>query len=83
VTTQGEQATVPAPQQQGTHHFVMTLQRPIGSGFTMGTFSNHITPAPVMTRHDVYQAIKQEIGQADPDFTDATVVFFSLEPNQL
>lgn len=72
-----------ALQPQGTHHFVITLQRVVNGGFAMATFANHITPAQGATRNDVYRQILQDIASRNPELADANVVFFSLEPNQL
>ncbi|WP_328386792.1 hypothetical protein OHS81_24340 [Streptomyces sp. NBC_00400] len=74
------QTTAPSAQQQGSHHWVMTLELP---GRAMNTLYGTWTPPEGATRHDVFMAIKTDIGREAPEMTRANVVFFSLEPNQL
>ncbi len=71
------QTTTP---QQGSHAWVMTLELP---GRAMDTQYGTWTPPEGATRHDVFMAIKTEIGREAPEMARANVVFFSLEPNQL
>jgi hypothetical protein len=70
----------PAPQEQGSHHWVMTVELP---GRAMHTCSGTWTPAQGATRHDAFLAIKANIAEQSPEMARANVVFFSLEPNQL
>ncbi|GHJ27819.1 hypothetical protein TPA0910_22520 [Streptomyces hygroscopicus subsp. sporocinereus] len=83
MTTQAQQTTSPSAQQQGSHHFVLTLQKPHGQGFVTATFANTITPLPGDTRAHIYEALCKGVAQANPELADANVLFFSLEPNQL
>ncbi|AQW51782.1 hypothetical protein ACIQPP_13930 [Streptomyces violaceusniger] len=85
MTTQTQQTTSPAAQQQGSHHFVLTLQVPhhSGQGFITATFSNTLTPLPSNTRADIYALLREQVGQAHPELAKANVLFFSLEPNGL
>ncbi|MDW6061352.1 hypothetical protein SAZ11_29390 [Streptomyces sp. FXJ1.4098] len=84
MTTQTQQTTGPTAQQQGTHHFILTLQIPDGSsGFMTATFNNTLTPPADATRADIYEALRGEIAQAHPNLKRANVLFFSLEPNRL
>lgn len=85
MTTQTQQTTSPAAQRQGSHHFVLTLQKPhhSGQGFITATFANTFTPHAGATRADVYQRLCKEISQAHPHLQGANVLFFSLERNQL
>ena len=83
MTTQTQQTTGPAAPQQGSHHFVLTLQKPHRGGFISATFANTFTPRPSDTRADLYEVLRKEITQAHPELTDANVLFFSLERNQL
>ncbi|MGA6159305.1 hypothetical protein ACPEIC_38860 [Stenotrophomonas sp. NPDC087984] len=83
MTTQTQQTTGPAAQQQGSHHFVLTLQKPHGGGFISATFTNTITPRPGTTRADIYEALREQVTRANPELANANVMFFSLEPNGL
>jgi hypothetical protein len=42
---------------QGTHHFVITVQAPVGGGMACGTWSGTLTPDPGWTRFDAYEEI--------------------------
>ncbi|MGW6565034.1 hypothetical protein [Streptomyces sp. NPDC054975] len=66
-------------QSQGSHAYVLTLSNPRGQGMVSGT----ITPAPGASRYDVYLDIRRHAVSVYPSLGDATVVFFSLEPNTL
>lgn len=66
--------------EQGTHHFVLTLEKPGRFSMTQeGTF----TPAPGSTRQDAYLAIYRSVTEQDPNLRGASVGFFALEANQL
>ncbi|MEU9795431.1 hypothetical protein AB0E27_33490 [Streptomyces sparsogenes] len=83
MTTRTQQTTSPTAQQQGTHHFVLTLQKPHGGGTTTATFANTLTPLPGDTRTDIYELLRKQVAKAHPELATANVLFFSLEPNQL
>jgi hypothetical protein len=77
MTAQTQQA---APVEQGTHHYVLTLEAPgRGSATAFGTW----TPPAGSTRHDVFTAIKADMVAQSPEFARANVIFFSIEPNQI
>ncbi|MEU9776837.1 hypothetical protein [Streptomyces sp. NPDC047968] len=80
MTTQTSQNSSPTVQPQGSHHYVMTVELP---GRAMQSVYGTWTPPQGATRHDVFMAIKADIGRQDPEMSRANVVFFSLEPNQL
>ncbi|WP_233414892.1 hypothetical protein [Streptomyces sp. N35] len=62
----------------GTHHFILTLQRPQG---VTSTRSSLVTPRPGATRAEVLSAI---IAHYFPELsTGIVILYFSLEPNQL
>ncbi|GFH34316.1 hypothetical protein [Streptomyces pacificus] len=66
--------------QQGSHHYILTLDRPGRTGVTShGTF----TPLPGETRADAFSAIKEHVVQQHPDMAGAVTSFFAIEPNQL
>ncbi|MGW1015608.1 hypothetical protein [Streptomyces niveus] len=71
-------------QQQGTHHFILTVQKPHPrGGFTFADWSGWFTPDPSWTRHDAFRWLKGEYARQKPELADATVLFFALESNQL
>jgi hypothetical protein len=76
VTTQISQSV----QQQGSHHWVMTVELPgLQTYSAYGTW----TPPAGATRHDVFMAIKKKIATEHPELATANVMYFALEPNQL
>ncbi|MEU0443444.1 hypothetical protein ABZ202_27545 [Streptomyces sp. NPDC006186] len=80
MTTQTTTDATPARQTQGTHHFVITLEKPGRLSFTQeGTF----TPPPGATRQDAFRHIVQSVFDQYPHLKEAAVGFFLLEPNQL
>lgn len=81
--TQTQQTTGLAAQQQDTHHFVLTLQKPHGQGFVTVTFANTFTPRPDDTRAHLYEVLCEQVTRANPELARANVLFFSLERNQL
>lgn len=83
MSSQTQQTTAPAPRQPGTHHFVITLQRPTGGGFHTATWAGSTTPPAGATRTDVYRGILAEIAQHNPEFARPNVMFFALEPDEL
>jgi len=80
MTTQTQQTTTPTAPEQGTHHWILTVDLP---GRTSLTANGTWTPPAGWTRSDVFNAIKQDMAQRHPELATANVVFFSLEPNQL
>ncbi|MEU4271279.1 hypothetical protein [Streptomyces sp. NPDC026092] len=67
-------------EQQGTHHYVLTLDLP---GRIAGSWQGTVTPGSGDTRQDVFVMLREHISESSPEFARANVVFFSLEPNQL
>ncbi|MFD8391187.1 hypothetical protein ACFV2N_18810 [Streptomyces sp. NPDC059680] len=80
MTTQTETDAARAQQGQGTHHFVITLEKP---GLLSMTQEGTFTPPPGSTRQDAYALIYRAVTSQDPDLNGASVGFFMLEPNQL
>ncbi|WP_461005456.1 hypothetical protein [Streptomyces capparidis] len=68
---------------QGTHQFIITVQRPVASGIYTGTWASDFTPEPGWTRQDAYVAILSAFEQRHPQAADGNVVFFSLDRNEL
>ncbi|MET9725446.1 hypothetical protein [Streptomyces zaomyceticus] len=77
-----QQTSTPAPA-QGTHHWVMTLEVPNGSGKAMTTSNGTFTPAPGYTRANAFTDIYDGLIQRNPQLRGSNVVFFSIEPNAL
>jgi len=77
--------TTPAPAaaQQGTHHYLLTLQVPTGGGFYTSTYAGTCTPLAGSTRHDVYQQLRNEMARNNSQLAKATLLFFDLQPNRL
>lgn len=65
---------------QGTHFFVLTLDKP---GEYMVTQEGTCTPPSGSTRPDMYRLLYDAVTSQDPDLSGAAVGFFSLEPNRL
>lgn len=65
---------------QGSHHYVLTLDIP---GCVSGSWFGTVTPSPTATRHDLLTHLMDQIRSENPEFTRASVVFFSFEPNQI
>lgn len=83
MTTQTEQPQPPAPSQQHTHHYILTLQCQNSRGdVELGTFHAQVTPPDGWNRSQLYTAIVDQIIR-DKDMPGAQTLFFSLEPNQL
>ncbi|MEU0667812.1 hypothetical protein ABZ508_16640 [Streptomyces lavendulocolor] len=80
MSSQTQQSTAPAATGQGSHHYVLTLELP---GRMSSTWSGTITPAAGASRHDVFMALRNQIGDQHPGLSTGNVVFFSLEPNGL
>lgn len=81
MSTQTQQTA--APTQQGSHHFILTTQRPSPSGFRINTLHGTFTPAPESTRKDAYEQVRAEHDRLYPHMAGGTVLFFAFERNQL
>ncbi|MFD5084351.1 hypothetical protein ACFWOG_17145 [Kitasatospora sp. NPDC058406] len=78
---QSPAASVP---QQGTHHYVLTLQKPMpnGVGYMVFTSSGHCSPTG-MSRHDVYAWLIGEMVRQTPHLAGASTLFFDVQPNRI
>ncbi|MFE4660913.1 hypothetical protein ACFRFJ_30005 [Streptomyces hydrogenans] len=70
------------------YHFVLTLQRPIrmggmGGGFELRTWSRTVSVPAGRGRHATYNDIRESITQEQPQWADADVLHWSLEPDSL
>ncbi|MFF7310540.1 hypothetical protein [Streptomyces sp. NPDC008137] len=77
------ETTAPAAPQQGTHQYLLTLQVPMGGGFAVGSWTGTWTPHPGTTRHDLYLALRDDIARKNPEYGDASVLFFDVQSNQI
>ncbi|MFD9692531.1 hypothetical protein ACFWXO_43000 [Kitasatospora sp. NPDC059088] len=66
-----------------THSWVITLQKPLRTGFATFTVDGTYTAKPGSTRQQAYKDIRAWVEQQKPELVDANVMFFSLESNQL
>ena len=69
--------------EQPTHHFILTLQVSTPGGFAISEFSNAVTPPEGWTRAEFFKGLRDQITGDHPDLRGASVLFFSLERNQL
>ncbi|QHY96702.1 hypothetical protein SSPS47_16470 [Streptomyces sp. S4.7] len=67
-------------QSQGSHFFVLTVEKP---GLASATSSGSYTPPAGATRLDAFNTHYAELTGSAPALQRANVVFFSLEPNQV
>lgn len=80
-------ATVPGPNAQGSHHWLMSVQWSGKRRSVHGaTYGGTTTPTARQTRADVYEHMREHV-YSDLAKTvgvhSPTIVFWSLEPNQL
>ncbi|MFJ2781553.1 hypothetical protein [Kitasatospora sp. NPDC087315] len=82
--TASAQPPTAATQSQGTHHYVMTLQKPLphGGGYMVSTSSGTCSPTG-MTRHDLYTWLIGEMVRQSPQLAGASTLFFDLQPNRI
>ncbi|MFJ5927612.1 hypothetical protein ACIQF6_33955 [Kitasatospora sp. NPDC092948] len=73
-----------AAQEQGTHHYVLTLQKPVpnSASYVVATSSGTCSPTG-MSRQDVYTWLVGEMVRRTPQLAGASTVFFDLRPNQI
>ncbi|MET9402119.1 hypothetical protein [Kitasatospora sp. NPDC002965] len=68
----------------GTHHYVMTLQKPMdGGGYAVRSLSGTCTPGAGATRYDLYQWVMAEMIRAAPQLAGSNVMFFDVQPNRI
>lgn len=70
----------PTAEEQGSHHWVMTLELP---GYATTTRNGTWTPPPGTTRHDAFAAIRNAITADHSHMAEANVMFFAFELNQI
>lgn len=69
--------------EQSTHHYVLTVQKPLPQRFAVHTVHGTCIPASGATRKDVYEQVRADFDRTNPELTGGNVLFWSLEPNQL
>ncbi|MEU6967352.1 hypothetical protein AB0A71_06355 [Kitasatospora aureofaciens] len=75
--------TTAVPAAEPTHSWLITLQYPIPHGFAVTTQKGTLTVQPGTTRESAYLDIRAWLTQHQPEWADASVLFFSLEPYRL
>ncbi|MGW2547960.1 hypothetical protein ACWC5I_45635, partial [Kitasatospora sp. NPDC001574] len=83
--TASAQVPVAAAPSQGTHHYVMTLQKPMpnGVGYAVHSFSGTCTPGAGASRYDLYLWVMAEMVRTAPQLAGSTVLFFDVQPNRI
>ncbi|MGW1767983.1 hypothetical protein ACWCQL_28555 [Streptomyces sp. NPDC002073] len=80
MSTQTAQATAPGRAEQGSHHWILTLELPGRAAMTQhGTY----TPPAGTTHYDAYQAIRDYVTAGHPELSNGIVSYFALHSNQL
>lgn len=70
--------------EQGSHFWFMTIQAPNSTGgFYMNSYQGTRTPKRGSTRLDLFNSIRQEIGENDPLGKNGVVIAFDIQPNKL
>ncbi len=73
--------TSPAP---GSHyHYILTESRPITNGYETATVVGVLTIGPAATRSAALEYVREDLRAAKGWAQGGTVLFFSLEPNDL
>ncbi|MER8188207.1 hypothetical protein [Kitasatospora sp. NPDC094015] len=82
-TTTPAQSPAATPSQD-THHYVITLQKPMpgGAGYMVSTASGTCSPTG-MSRHDIYQWLIGEMARRNPELAGASTLFFDIQPNRI
>ncbi|MCP2314043.1 hypothetical protein [Kitasatospora paracochleata] len=69
--------------EQGTHFYVLTLQKPTQNGMATGTTSGTHTPPAHWTVQDFLAAARADLEHSQPELRGGVVVHFDVRPNQL
>lgn len=75
--------TVQTANAANTHHYILTLQKPTPRGTDDATIHGVLTPAAGQTRAEIFELIRQSLEQKCPSVAGGSVIYFTLEPNQL
>ncbi|OYP14066.1 hypothetical protein CFC35_05735 [Streptomyces sp. FBKL.4005] len=68
---------------QGTHFWFMTFIAVSEQGTVVVHHDGHITPPPNTTRYDLKRALEHRIVKQYPELSEAKVIAFEAQPNQL
>lgn len=71
------------PKKQPTHFWFMTIQTPNGHGYRINDFQGVLTPAPGTTTLDLFNEVREECEQRDPQSRSGAVIAFGVQSNQL
>ncbi|MFJ8444000.1 hypothetical protein [Kitasatospora griseola] len=74
--------TATATQEQGTHFYILTLQKPMNGGFMVATSSGVCSPTG-MSRYDLYTWLVGEMVRQTPQLAGASTLHFDLRSNQI
>ncbi|MFD5565891.1 hypothetical protein [Kitasatospora griseola] len=78
------QSPAAAPQEHGTHFYLLTLQKPLpnGAGFMVATSSGVCSPTG-MSRYDIYTWLVGEMVRQTPQLAGASTLQFDVQSNQI
>lgn len=71
------------PREQGTHFWHMSFLVRSAVGLAAEERVGHWTPTPGMTRFDARQEIRRQVVERSPVLTNAVMLSFDIQPNQL
>lgn len=69
--------------EQTTYHYMLTVQKPTRQGLAVNTAHGTCTPLEGATRQRIYEDVRAEHDRVNPELEGGTVLFWSLESNQL
>lgn len=69
--------------EQGSHHYLITLQIPVGQGFAIASRDGTWTPPAGATRADCYRLLREALADTDPQLATGSLLFFDIQPNRL
>jgi hypothetical protein len=69
--------------QQGTHFWLMTIQKAVSGGIRYLDAQGTWTPGPAETRMDAFNSIRLDVEMRDPRIQGGVVLAFDIQPNQL
>ncbi|MFG2970812.1 hypothetical protein ACGFZS_46840 [Streptomyces sp. NPDC048288] len=84
MTVTQEQAVSTADQQQGSHFYAMTVAKALRPGVSADyCISGTTTPPANWTRGDFFQWVYDGILRQHPELAGASVMYFTVDRNQL
>ena len=70
-------------ERQGTHFWFMSLVAPTGQGMDFYQRTGHLDLNPGATRADAFEEILAAVREQTPALTNARVLSFDIQPNNL